>query len=208
MPAAGHVAGDRGEDASGGLGRVVTEHTSGPDQEVHLAQVLPGAFHHPPACIKGDLLPSGVTSQRDPDGSSRDSFVVKGLPIVAGKERGIRAAYFGGTSEPLGVGAVEQPRGESLLNGGYGAPPHAEVAFDGATHGYRRDDLPRETGVLRVDLDDRVHVSGGTADVDNHHVADPGTSVAAAVRKEFHTCQDKVGRGPANHVGEAVTGTG
>ena len=102
---------------------------------------------------------------------------------VVGRKPGSSRLRAGGLLE------VGQP---GLLDRGDRRPAHPEVALDGAGDRGGRDHVAGELRLLGVDLDHRVHVGGGAADVDDHDLADrPGQQLDAG--------QDDVGGGAADH---------
>ena len=96
----------------------------------------------------------------------------------------------------------EHVRGQALLDRGHRAPAHAEVALDGAGDRDGGDHLPREAGVLGVQLDHGVHVGRRAADVDHHHVTGTGVLLVEAVREQLDRGEHHVGGGAADHRGE------
>ena len=79
-----------------------------------------------------------------------------------------------------------------------GRPPHAEVALDRPGHGRRGDDLTREVRLLGVELDHRVHVGGGAADVDDDHVAG-ARQISPASGQQLHAGEHHVGCRAGDH---------
>ena len=82
-----------------------------------------------------------------------------------------------------------------------GRPAHAEVALDRPGHGRRGDDLAGEVRLLGVELDHRVHVGGGAADVDDDHVA-RARLISPASRQQLDAGEHHVGRRAGDHRGE------
>ena len=81
-----------------------------------------------------------------------------------GGSRGARATSRGRVGEVVATGGLDRRDRR---------PAHAEVALDRAGHRRGGDDLTGQAAVLRVELDDAVHVGGRTADVDDDDVAGP-----------------------------------
>ena len=108
------------------------------------------------------------------------SSCVGGL-VVGGEQVGVGGAGGGGLVEA--AGHVEPGLVRRGDRGGRG-PAHAEVALDGAGDRGGGHHLAGQAvlgeRVVGVGLDDRVHVGGRPADVDDDHVAGTGEPVDAA----------------------------
>ena len=151
-----------------------------------------------PVVAQHDARPPGVPADSEHRGRGRDAHVVRRVDRVGGQVRRVVVPQPGRLVQRL-VG-LEHTGRHTGLDGGDGAPAHAQVALDGARHRRRRDHLASQRGVLRVKVDDGVDVGGGAADVDHDHVAgqrrgehlDPG--------------EHEVGRGAAHHRREVRAG--
>ena len=182
-------------------GPPVAEHPAGADQQVDLAQVLAGALDDPALGADHHPRPPRVAAQGETDRGPGDRLVDVALVVVLGQVR--RVVLPAGRR----LGQVVQPR---LGDGGDRRPAHAEVALDGpgdrgGRHHLAGQALPVDRRSLGVDLDDAVHVGGGAADVDDHHVAGARVLLVEAVGEQLDAGEHEVGGGAADHRREVGT---
>ena len=128
--------------------------------------------------VRSTTRPSGPTTTRERPTCRRTARVAAAdgelLVLVALGLRGRQEGRVLGPAYGRGPEVLGQQAGlDAGLPGAQRAPPHPEVALDGAGDRRAGHDLAREAGVLRVEAYDGVHVGGGAADVDDHDIRRP-----------------------------------
>ena len=160
------------EDPLGDARPAVAQHAARADQQVDLAQVLAGALDDAALGADHDLAAAGVPAQREADRRAGDAPRRRRLGVVVGDEAGSSLTAYarprpgrrGRASATVVTADQRMPR----------SPSTVRVTRVVATTSRL------ERRVLRVELDDAVHVGGRAADVDDHDVAGAGARQAAA----------------------------
>ena len=159
------LAGAAAEHPLGDAGPAVAQHATGPDQQVDLAQVLAGALDHAAVGADHDLAAAGVPAQGEADRArSRWPRPRRTRRRSSGRKPG---------SACRTLGRARPGRRAPAAGDGRGRPTSAcrgRPRRSGSRASWRPP-RGRGVGLLGVELDHRVHVGGGAADVDDDDVA-------------------------------------
>ena len=169
----------------------MAQHAAGADEQVDLAQVLAAALDDPAVGADDDLAAAGVPAQGEPDRGAGDA------PRRRRARRRSPGRNAGSARRTLrrraAVGVVEQP-GRARLDGGTAHQRMPRSPSTVRVTGVVATTSRASAGVLGVELDHGVHVGGGAADVDDHHVAGARVLGVEAAGQQLDAGQHDVGR--------------